>query len=256
MNKCPSQPNLPIATSSPGLTSLCVMSIASNKAVDDMAALLFNNRKSLRCLQMGFSQWQWRRTYDIYASILFQRDGCAYEPCQWNEDQLLPILSEIVEEEEPMELHTLEIHRVSRMKASRWLKAFDFQSIRNFALIDTEIRELSAAEKLWRRLKGAGVSFDQLATDIHCSALLEFIGSFKGLETLLLCGADLSFSSGISDWLPALSGHFSTLRYLFIPPDEGWGGICNAVTTKTIVDGCPSLEEFGFAMREEQLVST
>jgi hypothetical protein len=195
------------------------------------------------------------RSYDASIRGLQQQDGSPYTKDQWAGDQLLPVLRDLVEVGDPLKLRVLDIRRVSRICASRWTKAFDFHSIQKFALMDTRINTLLDAGELWISLKDMGVSFNQLITDVQSPELLDFIGSFKGLEMFLPCRSTTPFFMGVVEWLPAISEHFRTLKHLLIPRTEGLDGFCNPECMQTIVDGCPNLEEFGFAMREQYFVS-
>lgn len=231
------------------------MDIGSNKAVDEINTLLLENRHSLQSLQIGYVKGY---CYEgpIHNISALQHQGSMETSEQWSKCELLPMLRNIIEADDPLKLHTLEIHKVETVVASTWLKAFDFRSIRNFALVDTRKFSLPVtAADLWHCLKDMNVSFNRLVTDAPSLELIELIDSFEGLETFLLCNCASRFSLKISKWLPALSNHFSTLKYLFIPRGKNEGGFFDTETMRAIVDGCPNLEEFGFAMREENLVS-
>jgi hypothetical protein len=234
------------------------MDIACVKAADDLASLIFSNRHSLRSLRFGFRSWNWRRSLDIDPGSLPNEDRDAYVD-SWANDQFLPILRDIVEAGNPLNLQTLEIHRVQSIDVARLLQAFCFQTIQRFALIDTSFDSWNddedETEDLWRMLKDQEISLQYLVTDAPTEELVDFVGSFQGLEGLILCDSDARASPEPNEWMGPLYGHLSTLRHLFIPRSCHGSHFFGATDIQAIVEGCPELEEFGWGMREEDLVS-
>ncbi|KAF7116499.1 hypothetical protein CNMCM5793_004787 [Aspergillus hiratsukae] len=220
-------PDLSILRNS-SLASLSIMNIACDKAADDLASLIFSNRHSLRSLRLGFRIWEWRRSLDIDTDSLTDEERYAYMD-SWANDQFLPILRDIVETGNPLNLLTLEIHRVDRFNVPRLLQAFCFQTIQKFALIDTYFDPWNDETKeLWRSLKDQQVSFQYLVTDAPNWELVDFVGSFQGLEGLLLyiqaiidgCPKLEEFGWGmceedLNDILRIISGA-STLRSIYV----------------------------------------
>lgn len=230
------------------------MNIASDKAVDDLAGLLFANRHSLRSFKMSFRLWRWLRSPDIELDSLTQGQIWDYMEW-WGNDQLLPILRDVVEVGDPLNLHTLEIHRVGTINVPRWLQAFNFQTVQNFALIDTQFGSWrNETEELWRSFKKLGVSLQYLVTDAPNEELAHYVGSFQGLEGFLICDVDGRSCPGPDGLLHQLSGHFSTLRHLFISIGCHGGKFFRPRDIRAVVDGCFELEELGWGMQEEYLV--
>lgn len=180
-NDWPFRPDLSIFRNS-SLASLSIMNIACDKAADDLASLIFSNRHSLRSLSLGFRIWDWRRSLDIDPGSPPDQERYAYMD-SWVNDQLLPILRDIVETGNPLNLQTLEIHRVDRFNVPRLLQAFCFQTIQKFALIDTDFDPWNDETKeLWRSFKDQEVFFQYLVMDAPNWELVDFVGSFQGLE--------------------------------------------------------------------------
>lgn len=170
-------------------------------------------------------------------------------------DHLFLIIEELIELNEPIKLHTLEVDYIMEVDVNHWSKAFDFNTIEKFSLTHTsdKLPRPSIADfapVMWRYFRENGIIFKSFKTD--CDPFIEelsrYMMSFEGLEELYLCS--FNYSPAFLDF----QGHFHSLRILFLPK-------LNCVlerpekTLPMLIEGAPNLEELAISIAQYNQVS-
>lgn len=175
---------------------------------------------------------------------------------QLYKDHLFPIIEDLIELNEPIKLHTLEVDYIMQFDVNHWSKAFDFNTIEKFSLTHTHnnsTQSLSAdlAPEMWRYFRKNIITFKSFKTgcDSHDEELLKYLSTFESLEELYLCS--IHFSPTFLD----LQGHSRSLRVLFcahwqcVDSDPG-------KFLPSLIEGTPILEELAIAIARPFQVSS
>lgn len=227
-----------------GLTSLSLLNLGTDNAADDTADLLFYLRKQLKALRLGVVK-SWRRMIEIDEGSPDLMEGVMEYNTKCSRDTLYPFIHRftLTDEPEPMQLEQLEIRGASdAFDTPTWLRAFDFHTIRRFALIGGSFHTPTAVRTLWDHLEKQQIAFTILKTDIECVELNSFLQSSKGLESLFFQSHDMYVSSiGPT----TLTSHFYSLRRLFYGGDSDDFTPDAGPILEEVIRNCPLLEEVG-----------
>lgn len=175
-------------------------------------------------------------------------------------DHLQPLIQPLLDINISLHLEELELHHVERIKMSNLAQVINFRCLRRFCLVDSNIHYMEDGAEIWNTLASLAdsqttipkpLSLTHITTDVEYEELSSFIGSFSGLETLLLCDVDKRFLVDYYSLIPNLSNHFLSLRRLFIPRNVHGFHYLYPKEMKRIISGCPHLEELGWGMRRE-----
>jgi hypothetical protein len=212
------------------LSSLAVMNMFPGDRQDILSSLLTLNRRSLRHLKLRYTP--------IASTYVFG-------------DPLLPVLRALGESGEPLRLHTLEMYLLGHPDVSWWRQAFDFRSMQKVALVqETRVVE----ETLVSHLLGQSSSLKSLRANFDTIPLLDFVEQSSGLEELLIHQHSWDFV----EQLPSLSGHFKTLRALFLPvmPSIYYYREPNLRHLRMVITNCTNLEQLAVPVSAHSRVST
>lgn len=199
----------------PALSSLTMTDITSFEATEDVSSFLLDNRESLKVLKLKFLEKFTLR------------------------DKLHNIVYPIIEQQSQLQLHSLYLRNALSPGVPGWSEAFDFTSIRRFALFEAHIAGNTRSKEVWNMFQRTGQHFESLITNCENDAFVEFVESSQGLEQLILCGA----LRLISDF-PKLNNHFDTLKCLFLPQEAPWEfPFSTNQDVVGIVSNCKQLEQ-------------
>jgi hypothetical protein len=226
-------PHHPLLQKLSSLTSLAVFDMVPSERQDVLSSLLTLNRSSLKHLKLRFRRPT--SPADTYVS----------------DDPLSPLLHALGELGEPLRLHALEMYLLGRPDTSRLRQVFDFGSVQKLAVIH-EIAILE--ETLVSQLLGPSSSLKSLHANFDTMPLVDFVEQSAGLEELLIHQQSRSFI----ERLPSLSGHFKTLRTLFLPalPSIYYSRQPDLDYLQMVITNCISLEQLAVTVSSSSQVST
>jgi hypothetical protein len=206
------------------LTSLEIYDIGTTRAQKIISDILFRTRENLRVLKLGYAYPGWMRPVPTYPDL--------NSPPNLRIEKLLPLGKRL-------NLHTVELVRRPEMDYQTWRNLFNFKALEDFSFVDSVPRRNNMP--LWLAFRGKPIRCKRLKTDclVH---LIDFLKGFQGLERLLIL-RELDIPSPID-----LSGHFHSLRQLFLPIPNRTGNHLGDGLFRTIISSCPLLEELAVAL--------
>jgi hypothetical protein len=211
------------------LTSLEIYDIGTTRAQKIISDILLLTRENLRVLKLGYTYPAWRmRSVPGYPGL----DG----PVEPRIEKHLPLGKRL-------KLHTLELVQCPDVDYQTWQKLFDFEALEDFSFVDLGSGR-DVHPSLWLAFAGKPIRCKRLKTDYLGIHFLDFLKGFQGLEQLFIL-KELSFHipSSID-----LSGHFHSLRQLFLPIADRADSHLPDDLFRTIISGCSLLEELAVAL--------
>jgi hypothetical protein len=230
------------------LTSLAVYDISTNQAAENISDILLRTRKQLKVLRLGFKNVSWMPEVIIPNVSNESREETIEYMNNCHDEQLLPIVYKLLKANDPLQLRTLELFNCGRFNIATWLKAFDFCTIEDFYFLNPHYYSEESAENMWRVFHGLGIYFRKLNTHCEAETFDGFISSFRGLQELMLYYKDKAWNHRTD-----LSSHFDTLRVLLITQELDADD--NITRLKSLIQGCPNLEELGYSIIDTDQVS-